>query len=130
MRQVLGGSHTLVLPLTGYEPWFIEEDRAMRAILFAAVVAIMLSIVMPVAASAQSGTTGAIAGMVTDTTGAVLPGVTVEAASPALIEKVRTALTDAQGRYQVVELRPGTYTVTFTLSGFSTVKREGIELST
>ena len=69
-----------------------------------------------------------IAGVVRDTSGAVLPGVTVEAASPALIERVRTATTDAQGQYKITDLRPGLYTVTFTLPGFSTVKREGIEL--
>jgi hypothetical protein len=80
-------------------------------------------------ARAQTASSGAIAGEVKDATGAVLPGVTVEAASPALIEKVRSAVTDAQGRYQIVELRPGTYTVTFSLPGFSNVKREGIELS-
>ena len=84
--------------------------------------------VLPAAAWAQS--TGSIAGVVRDTTGAVLPGVTVEAASPALIEKVRTVVTDDQGNYKIVDLRPGTYTVTFTLPGFSTVKREGIELTT
>src|SRR5580704_2810234 len=71
----------------------------------------------------------AVAGVVRDTSGAVLPGVNVEASSPALIEKVRTAVTDGSGQYQVVNLVPGTYTVTFTLAGFSTVKREGIELS-
>src|SRR6202035_4295998 len=70
------------------------------------------------------------AGVVKDTSGAVLPGVTVEAASPALIEKVRTVTTDAQGNYKIVDLRPGPYTVTFTLTGFSTVKREGLELTT
>src|SRR5215813_5767764 len=84
----------------------------------------------PSTARAQSTTTGAIAGIVRDTTGAVLPGVTVEAASPALIEKVRSAVTDAQGNYKIVDLRPGTYSVTFTLTGFSTFKREGIELTT
>src|SRR5258706_13695351 len=80
-------------------------------------------------ASAQSSTTGAIAGVVKDTSGAVLPGVTVEAASPALIEKVRTAVSDDQGNYKIVNLRPGTYSVTFTLSGFSTFKREGVDVS-
>lgn len=70
----------------------------------------------------------AIAGVVTDTSGAVLPGVTVEASSPALIERARSGVTDTTGQYKIVELRPGTYTVTFTLSGFTTVKREGIEL--
>jgi hypothetical protein len=78
---------------------------------------------------AQTATTGAIAGVVKDATGAVLPGVTVEAASPALIEKVRTVATDGEGQYKIVELRPGTYSVTFTLTGFSTVKRQGVELT-
>jgi hypothetical protein len=69
-----------------------------------------------------------IAGIVRDSSGAVLPGVTVEAASPALIEKVRTAVTDGEGRFSIVDLRPGDYAVTFTLPGFSTVRREGINL--
>ncbi|MBI2186464.1 MAG: carboxypeptidase regulatory-like domain-containing protein [Acidobacteria bacterium] len=73
--------------------------------------------------------TGNISGVVRDTTGAVMPGVTVEATSPALIEKVRSTITDDQGRYQVIDLRPGTYTVTFTLSGFSAFRREGLELT-
>lgn len=80
------------------------------------------------ASLAGAQTTG-IAGLVRDASGAVLPGVTVEAASPALIEKVRTVTSDAQGRYAIVDLRPGVYSVTFTLPGFSTVKREGIELA-
>jgi len=83
-------------------------------------------VIFPLSATAQN--TG-IAGIVRDTSGAVLPGVTVEASSPALIEKVRSAATDAQGLYQIVDLRPGLYTVTFTLPGFTTVKREGIELT-
>jgi hypothetical protein len=81
----------------------------------------------PASAAAQSGS--AISGTVRDASGAVIPGVTVEAASPALIEKVRVAVTDEAGRYSIVNLRPGTYAVTFTLPGFSTVKREGIELT-
>ena len=81
-------------------------------------------------AGAQSATSGTIAGTVRDTTGAVLPGVTVEAASPVLIERVRSAVTDDQGAYKLVDLRPGTYTVTFTLSGFATFRREGLELPT
>ena len=76
------------------------------------------------AAHAQS----AIAGVAKDATGAVLPGVTVEAASPALIEKVRTVVTDEAGRYNIIDLRPGTYAVTFTLAGFGMFKRDGIEL--
>src|SRR6266851_4701304 len=79
---------------------------------------------------AQSALTGAIAGVAKDATGAVLPGVTVEAASPALIEKARGAVTDEQGQYKIVGLRPGVYSVTFTLSGFTTIKREGLELTT
>jgi len=73
--------------------------------------------------------TSGIAGMVRDTSGAVLPGVTIEAASPALIEKVRTAVSDSEGRFNITDLRPGTYSVTFTLPGFSIVKREGIQLA-
>lgn len=76
------------------------------------------------AAFAQS----AISGIVRDTSGAVMPGVSVEAASPVLIEKVRAAVTDEQGRYTIVDLRPGVYSVTFTLSGFNTYKQEGLEL--
>ena len=94
------------------------------------IVWLMVGLLAPVWASAQSATTGAIAGVARDATGAVLPGVTVEAASPALIEKVRTAVTDDQGNYKIVDLRPGTYTVTFTLAGFNTYRREGIELTT
>ena len=70
-----------------------------------------------------------ITGVVRDASGGVLPGVTVEASSPALIEKVRTVVTDGTGQYRIVDLRPGTYVVTFTLPGFSVVRREGIELS-
>jgi hypothetical protein len=73
---------------------------------------------------------GNIVGVVRDASGAVIPGVEVEAASPALIERVRTTVSDEQGRYRIVDLRPGPYTVTFTLPGFSTLKREGIELTT
>src|SRR4029078_5119449 len=68
-----------------------------------------------------------ITGVVKDTSGAVLPGVTVEAASPELIEKRRTSFTDTTGQYRIVDLRAGTYSVTFTLTGFSAVKREGVE---
>ena len=85
---------------------------------------------LPATSSGQSGTTGAIAGTLTDTTGAVLPGVTVEASSPALIERVRVAVSDGSGEYKVVDLRPGTYTVTFTLPGFSVVQRENVVLTT
>lgn len=87
-----------------------------------------LFLLLPAAASAQA--LGSIAGTVRDPSGAVLPGVTVEAASPALIEKVRTAVSDGQGVFRITELRPGPYTVTFTLPGFSTFVRDGIELTT
>ena len=72
---------------------------------------------------------GALTGTVRDQSGAVLPGVTVEASSPVLIEKVRTAVTDGAGQYRVTGLNPGTYSLTFTLPGFNIVKRESIELS-
>lgn len=88
------------------------------------------TLLAPLAVRAQSSTTGAIAGVARDTTGAVLPGVTVEAESSALIEKVRVAITDGQGNYKILDLRPGTYSVTFTLPGFSIFKRDGLELST
>src|SRR5687767_12746026 len=93
--------------------------RAVRTLSFVAMV-----LCLPTLAWAQA----AIAGEVRDTSGAVLPGVTVEASSPALIEKVRTAVTDGNGVYRIIDLRPGTYTVTFTLGGFSTVRRENVEL--
>ena len=85
---------------------------------------LVLFMLVPVAARAQAQS--GIAGVVKDTSGAVMPGVTVEATSPALIEKVRSVVTDTQGQYKIVDLVPGTYTVTFTLPGFATVKREGI----
>jgi hypothetical protein len=87
--------------------------------------AVTVLALVPVSVWAQA----AITGVVKDASGAVLPGVTVEAASPVLIEKVRTAVSDATGQYRIVDLRPGTYDVSFTLTGFSTYKREGIELS-
>jgi hypothetical protein len=76
------------------------------------------------AASAQS----AITGVVRDATGLVMPGATVEAASPALIERIRTVSSDSQGRYTIVDLRPGVYKVTFSLAGFRTVIQENIDL--
>jgi hypothetical protein len=86
------------------------------------------ALLSPTLASAQFEQ-ASIAGIVRDTSGAVLPGVTVEAASPALIEKVRLVVTDGTGQYRIVDLRPGTYTVTFTLPGFATIRREEIVLS-
>src|SRR5256712_12188125 len=71
----------------------------------------------------------AVAGIVKDSSGGILPGVNVEASSPVLIEKSRTVVTDGTGQYRIVDLKPGTYSVTFTLSGFATIKREGIELT-
>src|SRR5512135_1102103 len=82
---------------------------------------------LAVTASAQE--LGTIAGVVKDASGAVLPGVTVEAASPALIEKVRAVVTDGSGQYRIINLPPGTYSVTFSLTGFSNVRREGLEVS-
>ncbi|HVZ20755.1 MAG TPA: carboxypeptidase regulatory-like domain-containing protein [Vicinamibacterales bacterium] len=87
----------------------------------------VLLVLAPSLASAQA--TASIVGTVKDASGAVLPGVTVEASSPALIEKTRTAVTNGAGQYSIVDLVAGTYTVSFTLSGFSTIKREGIELT-
>src|SRR5687767_5586231 len=87
--------------------------------------ALVLSLfLLPSLAFAQ----GTLTGTVRDQSGAVLPGVTVEASSPALIEKTRTAVTDSAGQYRIPGLNPGTYTLTFTLSGFNIVQRSGIEL--
>jgi hypothetical protein len=82
------------------------------------------------AAAGHAQTLGTVAGAVKDTSGAVLPGVTVEVASPALIEKTRTAVTDGAGQYTIVNLPVGTYSVTFSLTGFNTIRREGIEVLT
>jgi Carboxypeptidase regulatory-like domain len=91
-------------------------------------VMVLMCALLSSSAWAQQTASG-IAGTVRDTSGAVLPGVTVEAASPVLIEKVRTVVTNGEGRYSIVDLRPGTYVITFTITGFSSVKREGIELT-
>ncbi len=98
----------------------------MRCILRCVSLLTFSALCVPTLAVAQAS---GIAGLVRDASGAVLPGVTVEASSPALIERVRTVSSDAQGRYNIVDLRPGVYTVTFTLAGFATVRREGIELT-
>jgi len=92
------------------------------------VIVVLLSLViLPTAALAQA--TASIVGTAKDASGAVLPGVVVEVSSPVLIEKTRSVVTNGAGLYSVEGLRAGTYTVTFTLTGFSTVKREGVELS-
>jgi hypothetical protein len=87
---------------------------------------LLTCLLSPLVAFAQ---TSAISGVVKDESGGALPGVTVEVSSPALIEKTRTSVTDSEGRYSIVALRPGLYSVTFTLTGFGTVVREGIELT-
>jgi len=94
----------------------------MRGFRSAAILGLLL---LPAAAYAQAS----LAGVAKDTSGAILPGVTVEASSPALIEKVRSVTTDASGQYKIVDLRPGTYTLSFSLPGFSVFKREGVELA-
>src|SRR6186997_584407 len=104
---------------------YMTLEVSMRKGLLAARLLLLAGMsLLPASALAQSTLTG----VVKDTSGAVLPGVTVEAASPVLIEKIRTVATDENGGYRLVDLRPGVYTLTFTLEGFSTVKREGLEL--
>src|SRR5436190_8289778 len=88
-----------------------------------------LVVIAMVAAGASLASAQSLAGTVRDTSGAVLPGVTIEASSPALITKVRTGLTDETGQYRIPDLPPGTYKISFTLTGFTTVVREGLELS-
>src|SRR5260370_42530365 len=85
--------------------------------------ALAFLMLVPAAALAQTGASG-FAGVARDASGAVLPGVTVEASSPALIERVRIVVTDGEGLYKITDLRPGTYTGTFARTGFSTVNGE------
>src|SRR5215470_11094955 len=87
--------------------------------------ALLVLLLLPATVLAQASLTGTVH----DASGAVLPGVTVEASSPALIEKTRTAVTDGSGQYRIIDLQPGTYALSFTLPGFNTVKRENIVLS-
>ena len=101
----------------------------MRGRVICGIAVLALLLLRPGLAVAQTQSGSSIAGVVKDSSGAVLPGVTVEATSPALIEKARTAVTDGEGQYKIVGLVPGVYSVTFTLSGFNTVRREGIELT-
>ncbi len=95
----------------------------MRTSRLVVVLAALFGVPHPALAQAE------LAGSVKDPSGALLPGVTVEAASPALIERTRSVVTDGNGQYRIVDLRPGIYTLTFTLAGFNTVRREAIELS-
>ena len=91
----------------------------------AAMLAVVVGVILwPAIAHAQS----AIVGTVKDTSGATMPGVTIEAASDVLIEKVKSAVSDSDGKYRISDLRPGTYVVTFTLPGFNTFKRDGLQL--
>ena len=90
--------------------------RASKSVLVLAAV-----VVLPSLALAQ----GTLTGTVRDQSGGVLPGVTVDASSPALIEKVRTAVTDETGQYRITGLNPGTYSLTFRLTGFNNIRREG-----
>src|SRR3989442_4383926 len=101
-----------------------KEEASMRHALIVAIA--LAASLIPSVVTAQER--ASIVGQVVDSTGAVMPGVTVDASSPALIERVRSTVSDSAGRYAVVDLRPGTYTVSFTLPGFKTVKREGIVL--
>src|SRR5215471_4238429 len=87
--------------------------------------ATLVVVLLPATVFAQATLTGTVR----DASGGVLPGVSVEVASPALIEKTRTAVTDGSGQYRITDLRTGTYSITFTLPGFNTVKRENIELA-
>lgn len=88
----------------------------------------LLGCLFGVAPAAVAQQSSGISGVVRDSAGLAMPGVTIEAASPALIEKVRSTISDGEGRYNIVDLRPGVYTITFSLPGFSTVKRDGVEI--
>src|SRR5215216_2262 len=86
---------------------------------------VLAFLLAPASAFAQASLTGTVR----DASGGVLPGVTVEASSPALIEKTKTAVTDGAGQYRIIDLRPGTYSLSFSLPGFNTVRRENVELA-
>src|SRR5215203_3791226 len=90
---------------------------------------VRVSFIVAIVLRAAGAGAQTIAGTVRDETGGVLPGVTVEASSPALIEKVRVATSDSAGQFRIVSLSPGLYTVTFSMPGFSTVRHDGIEIS-
>jgi hypothetical protein len=101
-----------------------------RTLSLMSLIVTLLALMIPSLASAQGALArGTLTGTVRDASGAVLPGVTVEAASPRLIEKARTAITDSAGVYRIVDLDPGVYSLTFSLEGFSQVRHDGLELS-
>src|SRR5688572_11781159 len=106
-----------------------EAARIMRYLTGAVFAVLAFVTAAPSVGLAQGLGAATVVGVVRDASGAVLPGVTVEASSPVLIEKVRSTVSDAEGRYQIAELRPGTYAVTFTLPGFTTFRRDGLELT-
>src|SRR5688572_23044104 len=114
-------SEGMPVRVTGLPPQGGLRMRGFKLVLLA--IALIVSVPMPAFAQAT------LAGLVRDTSGAVLPGVTVEASSPVLIEKVRSGVTDGTGRYTIPDLRPGTYRLSFSLTGFKTVVRDAVELS-
>src|SRR5215831_16353100 len=92
-------------------------------------VALLFGLTTMFASTALAQAGASLTGLARDPSGAVLPGVVVEASSPVLIEKSKSATTDSTGRYVILDLRPGSYTVTFTLTGFATVKREDVAVT-
>src|SRR5262249_3564659 len=92
-------------------------------------IASSIAALLPLSAAAQGTSAASISGVVTDTSGGVLPGVAVEVSSPVLSKQVRTTTSNERGEYRIVELRPGIYTVTFARQGFASFRREGIELT-
>src|SRR5436190_22441290 len=103
---------------------FALEGNSMARRITRTLLAFAGAMLLSSAAHAQS----AIVGVVKDSSGAAMPGVTVEAASDVLIEKIKSAVSDSDGAYRIADLRPGTYSVSFTLTGFKTFKREGLQL--
>src|SRR4026207_1770417 len=107
----------------------MAEDRTQRRNGMHALKVLLFGLTCVVWLPASAYAQASITGVVRDTSGGVLPGVTVEASSPALIEGAKAVVTDGTGQYRIVDLRPGVYAVTFTLPGFRMVKREGVELT-
>src|SRR5688572_13266352 len=125
-RLTAAAAHRTLRPVpSGGKARTKTEEKPMRNLARAIAAAAWVLVLVPSTTWAQAS----IAGVVRDQSGSVLPGVTVEVSSPALIEKTRTALSDSSGQYRVIDLRPGTYSVVFTLPGFNQFRRDGIELT-
>src|SRR5713226_4338004 len=125
MQQRFRACASASTSVRAFSPFGLIRRRQLSMRTLAKCLAILAVVLVPGPLFAQAVLTGTVH----DTSGAVLPGVTVEAASPAPIEKTRTFVTDGTGQYRIIDLRPGIYSLTFTLTGFNTVKRDNVDLA-